>query len=105
MQLFKLLSVSKIQGKVCGDDGFPDDLKNLLIFTGAQIGEDIVPFQLWKSKKPIKSTSSNSEMILVFASPDRLQQFYSPMTSFVANSNVNSLKFPFLFFLCKHCHE
>lgn len=105
MQLFKLLSVSKIQGKVCGDDGFPDDLKNLLIFTGAQIGEDIVPFQLWKSKKPIKSTSSNSEMILVFASPDRLQQFYSPMTSFIANSNVNSLKFPFLFFLCKHCHE
>lgn len=46
MQLFKLFSVSKIQGKVGGDDGFPDDLKYLLIFAGAQIGEDIVPFQL-----------------------------------------------------------
>lgn len=55
MQLFKLFSISKIQGKVCGDDGFPDNLKDLLIFTGAQIGEDIVPFQLWKSKKPIKA--------------------------------------------------
>lgn len=70
MQLFKLFSVSKIQGEVCGDDGFPDDLEYLLIFTGAQIGEDIVPFQLWKSKKPIKSKSSNSEMISVFTSPD-----------------------------------
>lgn len=105
MQLFKLFSIPKIQGKVCGDDGFPDDLKYLLVFTGAQIGEDIVPFQLWKSKKPIKSTSSNSEMISVFTSPDRLQRFYSPMTIFVANSNVDSLKFPFLCFLFKYCHE
>lgn len=75
MQLLKLFSVSKIQGKVCGNDGFPDDLEYLLILAGAQIGEDIVPFQLWKSKKPIKSKSSNSEMISVFTSPDKLRQF------------------------------
>lgn len=75
MQLFKLFSISKIQGKVCGNNGFPDDLKYLLIFAGAQIGEDIVPFQLWKSKNTIKSTSSNSEMISVFTSPDRLHGF------------------------------
>lgn len=105
MQLFKLFPVSKIQGQVCSNDGFPDDLKYLLIFTGAQIGEDIVPFQLWKSKNPIKSTSSNSEMISVFTSPDRLEQFYSPTTIFVAKSNIDSLKFPFLSFLFKYCHE
>lgn len=105
MQLFKLFSISKVQGKICSNDGFPNNLKDLLIFTGAQIGEDIVPFQLWKSKKPIKSTSSNSEMISVITSPDRLQQFYNPMTIFVANSDADSLKFPFLSLFFKCCHE
>lgn len=83
MQLFQLFSVSKVQGKICSNDGFADDLQNLLILTGAQSGEDIVPFQLWKSKKPIKSTSSNSEMIPVFSYQAGYNSVNSPMKTLV----------------------
>lgn len=46
VHLFQLLPVPEVQSEVRGDDGFADDLKHLLIFAGAQGGEDVVPFQL-----------------------------------------------------------
>lgn len=48
MQLFHLFPVSKVQSKVCSNDGFADDFQDLLILSGVQIREDIVAFQLWK---------------------------------------------------------
>ncbi len=50
----QLLAVAKIQGEVCSNDGLPDDLQHLLILTGSQVGENIVPFQLWEKKRSIK---------------------------------------------------
>jgi hypothetical protein len=46
VHLLQLLPVSEVQGKVGGDDGFADDLEHLLILTGAQRGENVMPFQL-----------------------------------------------------------
>ena len=46
VHLFQLLPVPEVQSEVRGDDGFADDLKHLLVFAGAQGGEDVVPFQL-----------------------------------------------------------
>lgn len=54
MQLNQLLAVAKVQSQVGGDDSFTDDLQHLLILTGGQVGENIVPFQLWETKRSIK---------------------------------------------------
>lgn len=48
VHLLQLLPVAEVEGEVRGDDGFADDLKHLLVLAGAQGGEDVVPFQLWR---------------------------------------------------------
>lgn len=53
-QLRQLLVVVKVQGKVRGDDGLSDYLQHLLVLAGIQVGENIVPFQLWETKRSIK---------------------------------------------------
>lgn len=53
-QLSKLLAVAKVECQVSGDDGFADDLQHLLVLAGSQVGENIVPFQLWETKRSIK---------------------------------------------------
>ena len=53
-QLAQLLVVVEVQGEVRGDDGLPDDLQHLLVLAGIQVGENIVPFQLWETKRSIK---------------------------------------------------
>lgn len=53
-QFSQLLAVAKVQGEVCSNDGLSDDLQHLLILTGSQVGENIVPFQLWEKKSSIK---------------------------------------------------
>lgn len=53
-KLRQLLVVVEVQGEVGGDDGLPDDLQHLLVLAGIQVGENIVPFQLWKTKRSIK---------------------------------------------------
>lgn len=53
-QLRQLLVVVEVQGEVRGDDGLPDDLQHLLVLAGIQVGENIVPFQLWETKRSIK---------------------------------------------------
>lgn len=53
-QLWQLLVVVEVQGEVRGDDGLPDDLQHLLVLDGIQVGENIVPFQLWETKRSIK---------------------------------------------------
>lgn len=53
-KLRQLLVVVEVQGKVRGDDGLTDDLQHLLILAGIQVGENIVPFQLWETKRSIK---------------------------------------------------
>lgn len=45
-QLRQLLVVVEVEGQVGGDDSLPDDLQHLLVLTGIQVGENIVPFQL-----------------------------------------------------------
>ena len=54
VQLGQLLAVAEVQGKVGGDDGLADDLEDLLVLAGSQVGENIVPFQLWETKRSIK---------------------------------------------------
>lgn len=49
-QLGQLLAIAEVQRQVRSDDGLPDDLQNLLILTGSQVGENIVPFQLWEKR-------------------------------------------------------
>ncbi len=49
-QFSQLLAVAKVQGEVCSNDGLPYDLQHLLILTGSQVGENIVPFQLWEKR-------------------------------------------------------
>lgn len=49
-QLSQLLAIAEVQRQVRSDDGLPDDLQNLLILTGSQVGENIVPFQLWEKR-------------------------------------------------------
>lgn len=53
-QLRQLLTVVEVQGEVRGDDGLADYLQHLLILAGIQVGENIVPFQLWETKRSIK---------------------------------------------------
>lgn len=53
-QISKLLAVAKVECQVGGDDGFADDLQHLLVLAGSQVGENIVPFQLWETKRSIK---------------------------------------------------
>lgn len=53
-QVGELLSVAKVKGQVGGNDGLADDLQHLLILAGSQVGENIVPFQLWETKRSIK---------------------------------------------------
>lgn len=53
-ELCELLMVVEVQGQVGGNDGLPDDLQHLLVLAGIQVGENIVPFQLWKTERSIK---------------------------------------------------
>lgn len=53
-ELRQLLVVVEVEGKVGGDDSLPNDLQHLLVLAGIQVGENIVPFQLWKTKRSIK---------------------------------------------------
>lgn len=53
-EVSKLLAVAKVERQVGGDDGFADDLQHLLVLAGSQVGENIVPFQLWETKRSIK---------------------------------------------------
>lgn len=49
-KLGQLLAIAEVQRQVRRNDGLPDDLQNLLILTGSQVGENIVPFQLWEKR-------------------------------------------------------
>lgn len=53
-QLRELVAVAEVEGEVGGDDGLADDLEDLLVLAGSQVGENIVPFQLWETKRSIK---------------------------------------------------
>lgn len=52
--LRQLVVVVEVEGEVCGDDGLSNDLQHLLVLAGSQVGENIVPFQLWETKRSIK---------------------------------------------------
>ena len=59
--LGQLFAVAEVECQVGGDDSLADDLQHLLVLSGSQVGENIVPFQLWETKRSIKSKSSTYE--------------------------------------------